>query len=286
VRHGALRAARHAGALLVLFYLLWGMNYARPAFAAQAGWPDFDGIDAAELTALLEAATLAANRAYIELHGTDDAGAPTALPGRAERRRLEAAIDEGWRRTADVLALPPRAAARYGAVKWPASSPLIARLGIGGMYTPFTAEANVVRGMPALRVPITMAHEKAHQRGVSREADANFLGFVAAAHAPDPLARYSAAMFAQQQLLGLALFRVDADVLRDIVDRRVPGIRRDLDDARAYYLRMHGFAADFGGMLNNHFLMAQGIDHGVEDYRRSVFLIVGWARQHEGALLP
>jgi hypothetical protein len=284
VRGGALRASRHAGLALAVTYLLWGMNYARPPFGVQAGWEAWDGIENAELVAILERATEAANRAYRELHGgLDDAGEPTRV---RDLRALEASIDEGWRRAAAALQLPPAATAAYGPVKWPGASPLVARFGVGGVYAAFTAEATVVRGLPAMRLPFTMAHEKAHQRGVSREADANFLGFVAAAHAPDPLSRYSAAVFAQQQLFGLALFRVDSADMRRIFRARLPGIRRDAAHLRAWYLRRDGIIADFGTSLNNSFLMANGIDHGVEDYRRSVFLLVAWARRNGGDVMP
>jgi hypothetical protein len=74
----------------------------------------------------------------------------------------------------------------------------------------------------------------------SREADANFLGYVATAHAPDPLSRFSAAVFAQQQLFGLALFQMDSADMRRIFRALVPGIRRDAAHLRAWYLRMRG----------------------------------------------
>jgi len=280
---GARRLLRDGGLVLVLFYVLWGANYARPAFADRAGWPAWSGAEVPELIALAEAATAEVNRSYIALHGSEDAGVPTALP--ADVRTLNAAIDEGWRRAAAILPLPPVAAATHGPVKWPRAGGLLARLGISGIYVPFTAEANVVRGQPAIRVPVSMAHEKAHQRGFTWEADANFLGFMAAALAPDPLARYAAASFAQTQLLGALGGRAPEQAER-IAGQRLPGVARDVEDLWAYYLRMLGLAADFGSALNHRFLMANGVDDGVGDYRRSTWLLVMQARQNGGELFP
>ena len=114
---------------------------------------------------------------------------------------MEAAVDAGWTEAARTLGLPASVGARHGRVKRPLASPAVARLSIHGVYAPFTAEANVVRDLPPVRLPFSMAHEKAHQRGIAGEAEASFLGFVATALAPDALARYSAAVFAQEQLL-------------------------------------------------------------------------------------
>jgi hypothetical protein len=280
---GSRRVLRDGGTLLLAFYLLWGFNYARAPFPVQAGWPEWGGIELEELTALAAAATNAANESYLVLHGSEDADAATVLP--ADMRALEAAIDDGWRQAASLLALPPAAAVSHGPVKWPRASGVLARLGIAGIYVPFTAEAHVVRGLPAMRVPLSMAHEKAHQRGFTSEADANFLGYVASALAPDPLSRYSAAMFAQTQLMRSLLAR-SPDAFREIANTRLPGVQRDIEDLWAYSARMHGFAADVGTSMNDRFLMANGIRDGVQDYRRSAWLIVAFARLNGGEIMP
>jgi len=279
---GALRLTRDAGILLALFYLLWGFNYARPSWAAQAGWPEWDGADPDEIAAFAEAATAALNATYIELHGSEDAGEPTILRDVA---RLNDAIDEGWRAAAGRLGLPAAAAARYGRVKFPFSSPVFTHLGVSGMYVPFTGEALVAAGQPAIVVPVTMAHEKAHQRGYTGEGDASFLGFVAAALAPDPLARYSAAYYAHAQLLS-ALSGVDRDAARNLISKRLPGVQRDLEHAADYYQRFEGPAREIGRNVNDRYLRAQGVDQGVRDYRRSVQQIVLHARLFDGEVVP
>lgn len=180
---GARRAIRDVGMVVFLFYVLWGFNYAVPAFEKRAGWPEWTGIEVNELSALTEAAVEAANQAYLDVHGTPDAGEPTALP--QDMRARETAIDEGWARTADRLSLRAPVASRYGRVKRPFASTLLPMVGI---YFPFTAEAYVAGGLPAMSLAMTIAHEKAHQRGIAREAEATFLGFIAGALAPHPSA--------------------------------------------------------------------------------------------------
>lgn len=280
---GARRMVRDSGIILVLFYVLWGFNYARPTFEDRAGWPEWEGIEASELTRLAEAAVLAANDAYVELHGSRDAGTPTPFP--ADARTLEAALDTGWQRATVHLGLPYAAALPFGPVKWPFASAILGRLGIVGIYVPFTGEANVLRGMPAIRAPASMAHEMAHQRGVTTEAEATFLGLIAAALAPDPVARYSAMVSAAGQLAG-ALRSTAPDEFKRISALLLPGIRRDEADLRAFFEQFEGPAQRVGGAINDRYLRANRVPGGTANYGRSVRLLITWSRLHNGEVLP
>jgi hypothetical protein len=179
----------------------------------------------------------------------------------------------------------PTLGRRYGDVKWPLISPILARLGITGIYSPFTAEANVRKGLPAAFLPQTMAHEKAHQRGVANEAEASFIGFIAAAVAPDPLARYSAAMFAQAQLAG-ALRSMAPDERRRILASRLPGVERDIRDLADYFQQYAGIGNAIGSAVNDRYLRANRVPGGIQSYARSVRLLVAWAGAHGGVLMP
>lgn len=277
------RVLGHTGAFVFLFYTMWGFNYSRPPFEEREGWPAWDGASREELIALAGQAVAASNEYYLEIHGVPDAGEPTAVP--ADVRALERSLDEGWAAAARILSLQPVTARSFGRVKRPLSSELIARLGITGIYSPFTAEANVLRGVPAMRLPHTMAHEKAHQRGITGEADASFLGFTAAALSPDPLARYAAAMFASSQLLG-SLAGADPEAFARISGERLPGTRRDLADLAAWINRFNGVADRVATAVNDRYLRVNRVPGGVANYGRSVRLLIEYSRHHDGTLMP
>jgi len=59
-------------------------------------------------------------------------------------------------------------------------------LGIGGVYFPFTGEANVNISMPHTSIPFTACHEMAHQIGFAREDEANFIAYIACKNHPSP----------------------------------------------------------------------------------------------------
>ncbi len=49
---------------------------------------------------------------------------------------------------------------------------------ISGVYTFFTGESNININFPEYTIPYTTAHEMAHQRGIAREDEANFVAFL------------------------------------------------------------------------------------------------------------
>ena len=280
---GSLRMARDAGVMMVLFYFLWGFNYARRPLDERLEWPEWSAPDIDELERLAVTAVEAANRAYFEIHEAEDAGVPTAMP--ADVGALDDALEEGWSKAAEFLDLPASTGKRYSRTKRLLLSPLVARLGIAGFYSPFTAEANVLRDSPVVSRSQSMAHEKAHQRGIGPESEASFLGFVAGALAPHPHARYSALVFAQGQLLRV-LARSDREAAREVVANRFPGIRRDLEDLSEYWERFQGVGTTIGRAVNDRYLRTNRVRAGVRSYGLSVRLIITFAAQHDGRLVP
>jgi hypothetical protein len=281
---GLLTAAQLTGIIVALFYVLWGFQYSRPRLEARLGWPAGTEAAADVLAALAEEMVGATNAAYAEIHHGTDAGEPTRF---ADRAAMEEALEEGWRWAAEATDLNEAVGRRgYGPVKRPL---ILSRgldwLGISGFYLPFTGEANVNRGIPDVSYPHTAAHEKSHQRGLNPEDEANFFGYLAAVSAPDPVARYSAYLFAQRQLL-TALWVPDEERARELIDQRLPGVQRDVDAIRAYWARFEGPVREASRQTNAAFQKTNRVEGGVHSYARSVELMVAWARTRGGRLSP
>lgn len=268
-----------AGVGVGIFYAAWGFNYARPAIEARQGWSD-DTIPAELVVALAEREVIAANDAYRELHGTDDAGKPTAPD---DLRALHGALEEGWRRTLAELGWDGPVRRTRGPVKRLLISPLMHRAGLSGFYSPYTGEANVNRSVPAVSMAHVIAHEMAHQRAVGPEDEANFLGYLAAANAPSDWANYSAHVFAQRQLLR-SLLRTDRERGVELLERRLPGVQRDVDDLIAYWQLASGTAGKITHAVNDTYLKANRVEGGVQSYGGSLELLLRYARARgEGA---
>ena len=271
-------------ALGIAFYLVWGLAYARPVVEYRQAWrvPGEGAVHIPpwELEALALPLVEGVNALYLEIHGVPDAfvvtgSAESAMP--FDRARVDAAIDRGWPGVVRDLELHASVARGHGPVKPLASSGLFSWLRIGGVYFPFTAEANVNTWPPTWQQPFTMAHEKAHQRFLASENEANFHGMLACMHSDDPLVRYSGWLFAQRQVLR-ALQRSDPFAFVRLIGRRLPGVQRDVDASYAFWLGYQGALSDLSHLVNDAYLRANAVRGGVGSYGRSLELLVLYAR--------
>ncbi len=265
------------GSFVTLFYVVWGLAYARPRLEDRMGWePDetFE-VDVFELEALGEVLVKRVNASYLELHLLPDIGHMTGSG--FDPVALDASLDEGWARAARSLRLHPSTEAPRGRTKPLISSGLFTWLGIGGFYFPFTGEANINTWAPPWQQPHTRAHEMSHQRFVASENEANFMGFLASVHSDDPLARYSGWLFAQRQVLR-ALIHLDSESGFERLLMRYPGVQRDVNESRAFWTQYDGPVADMGSAVNDVYLKINQVEGGTQSYSRSLRLIVRWAR--------
>lgn len=287
VSSGALRLVTVTAVVLAFFYLLWGLNYARAPLPARLGWAPIerpaDGVESQrqtdEIAALAQQLIEAANLSYRQFAGTDDLGRPSELP--ASAAPIDATLDAAYVRVQQRLLLEPAFAVGRGPAKPLAASLILNHLQLSGFYFPWTAEANYNRLVPASTLAQTVAHEKSHQRGIAREDEANFLGYLACVMSDDAYVRYSGYLFAHQQLLG-ELVRRDLPRARTIAALRSAGLLRDLKAIYAFWEQYEGRAARMTESMNDRYLRSQGERRGVTAYAASRSLIVLFSRHNDG----
>jgi hypothetical protein len=283
---GGLSVGVFALVAIALFYTLWGINYFRPGLIERQNWQQFAAppktreAQTEELSELCDQLVQATNREYFAAMGTEDAGEPSAPA--AEMAAVDAAIERAFEHVQSDLGLEESFAAPRGRAKPVAMSALMNYLHIGGFYFPWTGEANYNRLQPPVSLPFVIAHEKAHQRCVTSEDEANFIGFAACVRADDPYARYSGYLFAQRQLLS-ELAKLDLERVRELLKERLPGVQRDVDDVNAYWVRLESGAAGTVGkvstQINDAYLKANQVKGGVESYRMSSKLLIVYYRR-------
>ena len=154
-------------------------------------------------------------------------------------------------------------------------SELMAYAGLLGMYTYFTGESNVSVVYPDYCIPSAVIHEFAHQRGVAREDEANFLAYTACSYSDDAYIRYSGY---------LNLFEYTASALSRTDKARVSEIYSMLDktvleDLKAYsefyYAHKSTLLRDVSSFFNDTYLKANGTA-GVVSYSMVVRLSVSY----------
>jgi len=149
---------------------------------------------------------------------------------------------------------------------------------ITGIYFPFTGEANINIDFPDYSIPFTAAHELAHQRGVAREDEANFIAFLACMESDDPYILYSGSLNMLEYVLN-ALARADKDLYSEVYFSLNENVRGEL---RAYSLFFEKYrdstASKVNEAVNDTYLKVQGTE-GVVSYGMVVDLAVAYYAQ-------
>lgn len=283
---GALSFAAFASIAVALFYGVWGINYFRAPLIERSGWQAYAEPPASRAEQVLELREVCAelvaatNYEYVSAMGSSDVGTPSF--SFKELPYLDASIEQAFARVQAELDLEPAFAKPRARAKPVAASVLMDYLQIGGFYFPWTGEANYNRNQPACALPFVIAHEKAHQRAVTSEDEANFFGFAACILSDDPYVRYSGYLFAQRQLLS-ELVSLDREAALELVKQRYRGVQRDVDDLRDYWQRLQsgvsGAVGEASAAVNHAYLTANRVEGGIGSYRMSSKLLIVYYRR-------
>ncbi len=153
-------------------------------------------------------------------------------------------------------------------------SRLQSRLGFTGMYFPFTGEANVNVDAPACLIPATVAHEMAHQRMVSSELEANFVGIAACVTGEDVTYQYSGYLMGLIQLCN-ALYDVAPQTWQAIARSTFTAeLSQDWQDNNQYWAAMRSPVEDRAEQVYDSFLKGNGQSLGIWSYGACVDLLV------------
>lgn len=149
---------------------------------------------------------------------------------------------------------------------------------ITGVYTFFTGEANINVNFPDYTVPFTAAHELAHQRGIAREDEANFIAFLVCKESDDPYLRYSAYLNAYEYV-AIALSSADYSLYcKSYADLPIEIQREELAYAEFFEKYRENVAADVSDSFNDSYLQSQGSAAGSRTYNLVVDLAVAYYR--------
>ncbi len=267
---------RIAGVFFAMFLVLWGFNYARPSLAdrsALSGKP----VDA---HAVLSAGERAAEITSSLFDALGPERTPTVIPFKFDE--LNRKLDRAFERLdlpGDGIDFDPTPA------KPLASSKLFSYLGISGIFIPFTGEPSVNVLQPDVSLPMVVAHEKAHQRGLTHEGEANFAAFLACANESSPVYfRYAAYLFATRHLLTEASFYLPRTDIDRAWMRLGEGPTADVRAIHEFWRRHQGPAATLASHVNDRYLRAMQVEDGAQSYGTVVQLLM--ALDLRGEFIP
>lgn len=254
------------GAALWAFLILWGFNYGRPSLESRMGL----ALESAPPELLLDAGRRAAARTASLFDALGVPAGPTRLP--MSFSELDAVIDSGYRE----LGLPGDFVASGTTPAKPLrSSTLFSYLGISGIFVPFTGEPSVNALQPDVALPLVLAHEKAHQRGITHEGEANFAAFLVCARKGAPAyLRYSAYLFATRHLVGQASRFLPREDVLDAWALLGEGPKADVRAVDEFWRRYEGAVSEAASHVNDGYLKALRVPEGAESYDTVVRMLL------------
>ncbi len=152
------------------------------------------------------------------------------------------------------------------------SSDLWSYTHITGVYTFFTGEANINTVFPDYSIPYTAAHELAHQRGISREDEANFVAFLVCIGSDDAYIRYSGYL-SLYEFVADALYQYDSDLYREVKQTLSIDVRYEMYAYSCFFDKYRdSTVGTISGAVNDATIKIQGS----RDYDAVVDLVVAY----------
>ncbi|MCP3920518.1 MAG: DUF3810 domain-containing protein [bacterium] len=265
--HAGAQTLTALGLVYAAFLILWGFNYARQPLAESLRLERAPA-SADDLARLVAGLVDRMNELRTSIVPEDCALAGSRDP------RLALAFGALSRESSVFDARLPR-------VRRPLLSPLLSRLGVTGIYSPFTGEPHVDADIPVVSVPFVACHELAHALGFAREDEANFIGFLACRAGGDAAFEYSGCRAAYLHAIR-RLLRADRGRAVELAARRSDAVRADSEEAARFWRAREGVLTEVGRKSNDVYLKSQGESEGVRSYGRMVDLLIADHRLRSG----
>lgn len=149
---------------------------------------------------------------------------------------------------------------------------------ISGIYTFFTGEANINTNFPDYTIPYTAAHELAHQRGIAREDEANFVAFLVCKESDDVYIRYSAYLNMYEYLRN-ALYSANKDYYLSAYYYVPLNCQKEMAAYSKFFDKYRDNVAEkVSETVNNTFLTINGTE-GTKSYGMVVDLAVAYYKE-------
>ncbi len=154
-------------------------------------------------------------------------------------------------------------------------SPVMTYTHISGVYTMFTGEANLNINYPDYVIAYTAAHELAHQRGIARENEANFVAFLVCIASDDPYIRYSGYLN-MYEYVSSALYSASRERYTSVVQSLDLRMRYEMIAYNEFFKPYRKtVVSEVSDAVNNTYLVLQGTE-GTKSYGMVVDLAVAY----------
>ena len=248
--------------LYSFFYLVWGFNYFRPKIEMRLAWKH-PKTDEKEFRSVLDSIIVHTNLSQMSI-------SPDEYP------EIDKLVEASYRKNSARLGLEyPNGTRRPKTMIF---SSFFAKSGVSGYFGPFFNEVHLNYYLLPMEYPFVLAHEKAHQFGVTNEAEANLCAYIVCTTSDNARLQYSG-------YVNLLLYFIsDAAQLKDVsdyihkIDKKVI---LDLRFQRSHWKGLRNQTLESAQTAaNNAYLKTNHIEAGVKNYNQVVSLVMSWYKNN------
>ncbi len=246
-------------ATYILFYVLWGFNYFREDLYQRLKLARHEPSTRAFI-AQLKKQVENTNKSWCTFENWD-------------KKQVDLNIEKSYKTVAPALKIDYPAGKRKAksiSVSW-----FFAQAGISGYYGPFFNEVHVNTYILPVEYPFILAHEKAHQFGITNEAEANFYAWLVCTNSKSKQLQYSANLHVLQYFLyqGYQL-----DEYPDIIAKLDKRVKKDLEKIRDNWMSLRNEKVDeAASKVNDFYLKTNKIKEGVKEYSGVVKFVMDYS---------
>lgn len=138
-------------------------------------------------------------------------------------------------------------------------------MGVSGIYSPFTVEANINGEMPDMEKPFTACHELSHLRGYMNEGEANYIGWLACIASDDPAFNRSGWLIGWMYAGG-TLKRVAQERYEALREKLPSYAVSEIEENSLFWASHETKASEIQDRVNDAYLKANDMKEGIQSY--------------------
>lgn len=232
----------------VLFYVLWGYNYFRLGLNERLNLAETEP-NKNELLVVFEQLIEQTNSLYCNCD----------LINKTE---IDSLIEDSYKNLAPALNLKYPMGKRKD--KGITFSNFYSKTGITGYFGPFFNEVHVNKKVLPVEYPFILAHEKAHQFGITSEAEANFYAWMVCNFSNVQQVQYSANLIMLHHFIREVYSLEEYTELSKLISSEV---KDDFNSRIKYWRRLRNKNMDkAASKMNDVYLKSNNVKKGIDDY--------------------
>lgn len=247
-------------AVYIIFYLFWGFNYYRLDLNRRLQLTE-QKPSTKEFINELEKIIDTTSRSICSFDDFD-------------KDKIDSLVEESYKKLAPILKIDYPMGIRKA--KKISFSRFFAKAGISGYYGPFFNEIHINSYNLPVEYPFVLAHEKAHQFGITGEAEANFYAWLVCTQSNSKQLRYSANLY----ILRFFLYEsYQLEEFPEVMAKLDKKIKADFTKINENWKKLRNEKVDkVATKVNDTYLKSNKVEKGIEDYNGVVKFVMDFSK--------